>query len=61
MTYFESDNVEKDNAKVLKIKQTLSLDISNSQLIDKLGAETTKHSFWVKNNVDLKVQTHILL
>eukprot|EP01084_Bolivina_argentea_P085841 155158_1 len=54
LTYFSSNAVPRNNAKVLQLQQTLTLTITNNEIIDVLGAETIKHFEWINDNNELK-------
>ena len=56
VTYFGEQNVDKNNAKIVKLQMTLHLEIMNGALIDKLGAEHLEISQWVKDNETLQVK-----
>ena len=56
VTYFSSESVHKNNGKVLEVRLTLRLEISDNVLIDKVGSERMDYEYWAKNNELLKVQ-----
>lgn len=55
VTYFASESVTKNNGKILQVRLTLSLEISNNTLIDKIGSERMDHDYWATSNELLKV------
>eukprot|EP01084_Bolivina_argentea_P252080 423032_1 len=54
VTYFASESVTKNNGKIGEVRLTLSLDISNNTLIDKLGSERMICNYWATTNELLK-------
>lgn len=58
VTYFSSESVHKNNGKVLEVRLTLRLEVSDNVLIDKVGSERMDYEYWAKNNELLKVELY---
>eukprot|EP01083_Nonionella_stella_P010655 30298_1 len=58
VTYFQTNSINnQDNAKVIELKETLTLQITNNKLMDKFGCEQKEHTFWIQEN-DHKAKYH---
>ncbi len=49
VTYFASDEVERNNATVVSMQFRLTLHVTDNSLLDELGAETLLHSISISD------------
>ena len=57
VTYFFTENVPRNNAMVVRIQKTLTLNMADTHLIDELGSEHLDISLWIDDNKTLCVES----
>ena len=54
LTYFENDEVERNNARVTEIRLTMTLEVDNDELLEQLGSEVIQHYHFISDHKIVK-------